>query len=372
MRLPIAAARVAVTAAWLLTRAALASAQGVAPPPPPPSPPRAASPSLLGRWLDVQQASLNLRYREQETNEGVISNNQIQHQQQFRFRIKVDPAARYTVHFGAFTGAGFGSGWNNTGLGTGDFAGYLVFKQLFAAAEPIAGVEVQAGGLYTWRGESTEVTTYDNDAYVTGVRASLRRPARLFFNEVTYTYANLDAAVPPNALRRFDQFDDLNYQQIGVMKAIGKRAGSSFEFATHGGVRSLRAAVRMRTPELRVVDAFLIEFYDRTNGANPAGGFAVTADKAVFKNALALHGGFASIDRYYSPPNGDRYLQGNHLFGRATWTLSREWALQGFVTRAVRTDFTTATGTRVDVLVQFSLLPSLQRLNLIPQQARRR
>jgi hypothetical protein len=260
MRFPFVAARVAVTAAWLLTRAALPSAQGSAPPPPqPPPPPRAASPSLLGRWLDVQQASLNLRYREQENTEGVILNNAIQHQEQFRFRFKLDPAARYTVHFGAFTGANFGSGWNNTGLGTGDFAGSLVFKQLFAAAEPIAGVEVQAGSMYPWRGESTEVTAYDNDGYVTGVRASVRRPARLFFNEVTYTYANLDGAAPPNAFRRFDQFDDLNYQQIGVMKAIGKRAGSSFEFATHGGVESLRAALRMRTPELRVVDAILVE-----------------------------------------------------------------------------------------------------------------
>jgi hypothetical protein len=103
------------------------------------------------------------------------------------------------------------------------------------------------------------------------------------------------------------------------------------------------------------------------NGANPAGGFAVTADKAVLKNALALHGGFAKIDRFYAPPNGDRYLQGNHLFGRATWTLSREWAIQGFVARAVRTNYTIATGTRVDVLLQFNLLPSLQRLNLIPR-----
>jgi hypothetical protein len=101
------------------------------------------------------------------------------------------------------------------------------------------------------------------------------------------------------------------------------------------------------------------------NGANPAGGFAVTVDKMVLKNALALHGGFSKIDRFYAPPNGDRYLQGNHLFGRATWTLSREWAIQGFVTRAVRTNFTIATGTRVDVLLQYNAVPVLRRLKVI-------
>jgi hypothetical protein len=379
MRLPVLAARVAVTAAWLVTRAALASAQGGAPPPPravspspgpvspaqaPVSAPTAASSSPLGRWLDVQQASLNLRYREQETNQGVVSNNQIQHQQQFRFRITLDPAARYTVHFGAFTGAVFGSGWDNTGIGTGDATSSLVMKQLFAAAEPIEGVEVQAGSLYVWRGESTEITTYDNDGFVTGARASVRRPARLFFNEVTYTHANLDGAAPTNAFRRFDRMDDVNHRQIGVVKSIGKRASSSFEFSTLAGVRSLRAAVRTRTPELRVIDTFLIEFYNRVNGANPAGGFAATVDKAVFKNTLALHGGFSAIDRHYAPPNGDRYLQGNHLFARATWTLSREWAVQGFVTRAVRTDYTIATGTRVDMLLQYNLLPALRQLRI--------
>jgi hypothetical protein len=381
MRLSSDAARVAVTLAWLLTRAALAAAQGEAPPPPrpassspgsvapsqdaAPAAQRPAPPSLLGRWLDVQQASLNLRYREQETSEGVVSNNQLQHQQQFRFRIKLDPAARYTVHFGAFTGNGFASGWNNTGLGTGEATGYLVLKQLFLAVEPIAGVEVQAGGLYPWRGESTEITTYDNDAYVTGVRASVRRPARLFFNEVTYTHANLDATARPNVFRRFDRFEDLNYRQIGVMRAIGRRALSSFDFTTHNGVRTLRAAARLRAPELRVVDAMLLEVYNRVNGANPAGGFAVSLDKAMFGNALALNGGFSAIDRRYAPSNGDRYLQGNHLFGRATWTLSREWTLQGFVARAVRTDYTIATGTRVDVLLQYNLIPALRRLNLV-------
>jgi hypothetical protein len=363
MRLPLVAARVAVTAAWLVMRAALASAQGSAPSA---LAPRPASPSPLGRWLDVQQASLNLRYRGQETNEGVVSNNHIQHQEQFRFRIKLDPAARYTVHFGAFSGPVFSGGWNNTGLGTGDPTGYFALKQLFLAAEPIDGVELQAGGLYPWRGESTEITTYDNDSYVTGVRASVRRPAQLFFNDVTYTQANLDHTAPPNVFRRFDRMDNVNYRQIAVIKALGTRASSFFDFTTHGDVRTLRAAARMRTPEVRVADAVLIEYYNRVNGASPAGGFAVSMDKALFGNAVALNGGVSAIDRHYTPPNGDRYLQGNHLFGRATWVLAREWALQAFVARAVRTDYTIATGTRVDVVVQYNLIPALQRLNIAP------
>ena len=303
------------------------------------SAPRAASPSLLGRWLDVQQASLNIRYREQETNEGVVSNNHIQHQQQFRFRITLDPAARYTVHFGAFTGAVFGSGWDNTGIGTGDATSSLAMKQLFVAAEPIAGVEVQAGSLYFWRGESTEITSYDNDGYVTGARVSVRRPARLFFNDVTYTHAEsgrhrADQRLPP---LRSDRRRELSADRRGE----GDRQASVVILRIHDastacGRCAPRCACARRS--CASIDAFLIEFYNRVNGANPAGGFAVTVDKAVLKNTLALHGGFSAIDRHYAPPNGDRYLQGNHLFARATWTLSREWAIQGFVTRAVRTD----------------------------------
>jgi hypothetical protein len=394
-----AAARVAVTAAWLLARAALAAGQAAAPPPRPSpsssrpdtapsaqSAPATRPSSRLSRWLDPQQASLNLRYREQETSEGVVGFNQIQHQEQFRFRVKLDRAARYSVHLGAFSGQGFGIGWNNTGIGTGDATPYFALKQLFVAAEPIAGVEAQVGSLYLWRGESTEITGYDNDGFITGLRVSVRRPAQLFFNEITYTQANLEASAPPFVFRRFDRFDDVNYRQFGVTRTFGRLVASSFDVTTHNGVETLRAGGRLRIAggratdgratdgratgmvvrgAMRAIDGVRVEVYRRVNGPNPASGFAATADKALFKNAIALSGGLSVIDRHYTL-SGDRFGPGNHLFLLAAAPLSREWTLQVFAANAINTDYALTNGTRVDVVIQYNLLQSLRRLKLLP------
>jgi hypothetical protein len=358
MHVPIASARVAVTLLWLLTRAALASAQGAAPPPPP-------RPSLLGRWLDVQQASLAVRYREVETSDDVVTSNHIQYQEALRFRVKFDSAARYTVSVGAASGEGFWIAWDNTGIGTGEGSGYFALKHLFFTGGPVAGVEVQAGSMPLWRGESSEITTYDNDGYVLGFRGAVRMPKRLFFNEVTYTEANLDGAAPPYVFRRLDRIDDLNYRQFGVVKAIGRRTAVSFDVTSHAGVRTLRAGGRVRTPEWRVADGIRVEGYRRVNGANPASGFAVTADKVLFGNKLALSGGFASVDRFYTL-NADRFFAGTRVFGVAVVPLSREWTAQFYATRAVHNDFRVPLGTRIDVALQYNFLPALRRLNLVP------
>ena len=79
---------------------------------------------------------------------------------------KFDAAGRYAVNFGLFTGVRFTSGWNNTPWGTSPAQWNLAFKALYAAAEPITGLEVQVGGLYIAKGESTELTTYDEDGYL--------------------------------------------------------------------------------------------------------------------------------------------------------------------------------------------------------------
>jgi hypothetical protein len=365
MHFPRSSARVAVTALWLLTRAALASAQGAAQPPPPRPAPSARAPSLLGRWLDLQQASLSIRYREVETSDDVVTSNHIQHQQALRFRVKLDSAARYTINVGALTGEGFWIAWNNSGIGTGERTGYFALKHLFFAGELLKGVEVQAGSMPLWRGEATEIIGYDNDGYILGVRASVRRPARLFFNEVTYTEANLDGAAPPFVFRRLDRIDDLNYRQFGVVKAIGRRTAVSFDVTSHAGVRTLRAGGRVRTPEWRVADSIRVEGYRRVNGANPASGFAVTADKALFKNKLALIGGFGSVDRHHTL-NADRFFAGNRWFVGGNVPVSREWTVAGYITRAVHNDFRVPLGMRIDAVAQYNFVPALRRLNIIP------
>lgn len=354
--------QILIAALWLLTRATLApaqgaSAQGAAPPPSPRTSP-------LGRWLDVQQASLNVRYREVETSEGAVANNQIQHQQQFRLRLKADPAGRYALHVGIFSGRNFGSGWNNTGIGTGDPTAPIAVRQLFLAAQPLPGLELQVGSLYLWRGESTEITTYDNDGYLTGLRVVVRRPAQLFFDQVTYTEAHLGDVEQPNAFRRLDRLGDVNYRQAGLVKAIGPLASVSTDFTTHERIRTMRAAGRLRTPALRAIDVLRLEGYRRLNGEQEAGGFALAGERAITKR-LNVIAGLSVIDRDYLL-NGDRYDRGNHLYAIASYALTPVWTLQTFVARAVHTEFEVANGTRVDVVVNYNLLRALQQLRVLP------
>jgi hypothetical protein len=146
--------------AWLL----LSSVAWAQPPSPPPSPP------ALGRWIDLQNATLNLRYRFVDTSDGVVTTNQLQHRETLRARVKFDSRGRYALHLGVFTGVRFTSGWDNTGWGINPAQKNLAFKASYLSAQPLAGVDVEAGGLYIVKGESTEVTTYDDDGYVMGER----------------------------------------------------------------------------------------------------------------------------------------------------------------------------------------------------------
>ena len=117
------------------------------------------APPQLARWLELQNATLNLRYRLADNSAGVTTTNQLQHRETLRARVKFDPSARYTLNLGLFTGPRFTSSWDNTGWGISDAQKNLAFKAMYLAAIPVPGVEVQYGGLYIVRGDSTELTS---------------------------------------------------------------------------------------------------------------------------------------------------------------------------------------------------------------------
>src|SRR5688500_1769128 len=76
--------------------------------------------AFVKRWLDLQNATLNLRYRYVDNSAGVTTTNQLQHRETLRGRVKIDKSARYALNFGLFTGVRFSSGWDNTPWGIGD------------------------------------------------------------------------------------------------------------------------------------------------------------------------------------------------------------------------------------------------------------
>jgi hypothetical protein len=314
----------------------------------------------LARWIDLQNATLNVRYRFIDTSAGLITTNQIQHRETLRARLKLDAPGRYALNLGLFTGSRFTSGWNNTGVGLGDWQHPLSFRNLFFAAQPIAGVEGQYGSMYIIKGESTEITTYDDDGYVIGERVSVRRPRQFFFDEISATVGYLSsdpAEIGVN--KRFKYLNDRpNYGHYLIDKKLGARGGVSADFTSVGGTETWRAAANINAKELRAVDSILFENYKRTND-NPAYGFAVTATKAVTRK-ISVNGGYASIDQHYGGLNSDRFHIGNRVFGMATYIFTPRFTGSAFLTRAVGNEIAIPQRTLLNLIFTYNALPDLR------------
>jgi len=334
------------------------SGQAPAPPEKKPAPP-------MARWVDVQNATLNTRYRFIDNSAGTITTNQIQHRETLRGRLKFDAPGKYALNIGVFSGSRFTSGWNNTGIGMGDWqATPLSVRAVYFAVQPVPGIEAQYGSLYIVKGESTEITTYDEDGYVIGERLSVRRPRDFFFDEMSATvgYLTGDAREIPVSKRVKYLNDRPNYGHFLVDKKFASRAGTSLDFASVDGSRTWRAAANVNTRETKAVDSILFENYKRTNN-HPAYGFAVTANKAVTRK-VALQGGYASIDPFYGGLNADRFHIGKRVFFMTTYTFSPRFSGSAFITRAVGNNVPIPQRTLSNLIFTYNVLPDLRRTGL--------
>ena len=316
----------------------------------------------LSRWFELQLAQLYLRYRFVENSAGLTTANQSQHKETFKARFKFDRRGRYSINAGLFSGRSFIATWNNTGLGTGQAQSNLALKQLFFSAVPTQGLEMQYGGLYLARGESTEITSYDEDGYSMGQRVVLKRPEKFFFDEISVTYAYLGDASTPNINKRYHRIKQSNYHQFLVDKRISNRAAVSVDYTFEDGREVLREAIKLSIPRSRVLDTIRFENYQRLD-VNPAHGFALHGEKEIFER-LMLGGGYAKIDPKYGNLNADRFLTGKRLFFLANLQITPEFSLSTYLTRAVAISAPIAQRTRFDLIFRYNLLKSLQRTGL--------
>ena len=323
--------------------------------------PSAATRERIGRWFEVQNTTLNLRYRFIDTTAGVTTTNQLQHRETVRGRVKFDKSARFTWNFGVFTGTRFSSGWDNTGWGIAGAQKNFAFKASYVSAMPVAGVEAQYGGFYFLRGESTEVTTYDEDGYLIGQRVSVKRPKQLYLDEISATVGYLapDPREIPISKRTKYLNDAPNYRHFLVDKKFGKRAGLSVDFTSAAGARTWRQGITLKTPELRVIDTVILEVYERTNQTADQG-FALTLDKAVHKK-VSTNFGYASIDTRYGILNADRFQVGNRVFAMVIYNITPEFLASAFITRAVGNDVPLAQRTLSNIVFTYNALPALKR-----------
>ena len=316
----------------------------------------AASAQDFSRWIDVQAFTLGARYRVVDDSNDVRTTNQVQENNTFKTRVKADRAGRIALNAGVFTGNSFTGSWNNTGIGTGDGTADVSVKQLFVSAVPVNGIEAQVGSLYLVRGESTEITSYDNDGYLAGERVTVRKPQQFFFDEISITHGYLGDMTLPSVFDRADRLADSNYRQLLVGKKLGKQAAMSADWTDTVNGATWRAAASIKVPT--VVNAVRFEYYGRPAG--DAWGGAIAAEGKL-PRGIVTSLGYANIDRDYGGLNSDRFNRGARLFTTTNIPVVGPLSASVFYTHAVGNDFVVPIGQRLDVVVTYNVVAAFQK-----------
>ena len=304
--------------------------------------------------LELQSVTFGLRYRMLENQLGSRSQNWSDHHQGLKLGLRLDRAARYSLTAAALNGDSFQAGWNLRGVRDGQSSNRVFLKQLYVTGKPAEGVEFQYGGLGLVRGESSEITSYDNDGYLTGQRLTLS-PKRVV-DELTVTAGYLGDFRDPSVTRRLHRLSEINYGQVLVRKKLTERLTATADYTDEDGERTLRQGLAIRPS--RGIDLIRLEAYERVSGTRGAGG-AITVEKPFGRTRLAAS--FASVDDHYRPVNGDRYGRGRRFSLTSTTTVTDEVSLQVFVTRALNDELVMGNHTRLDVHVRYELAGLLRK-----------
>lgn len=320
----------------------------------PPEPP-------LRRWFEFQQFVLGTRYRLIESSADEVTSNHMQYREQIRARVNLDPKKRYTINAGLFSGNSFISSWDNLGPGTGDFDGdnhYL--KQLYFDAAPSSGFDAQFGGLFVTRGEMTEYTSYDDDGFLVGGRASIRYPKSLYLDEITITHGTLGPSNQPNLWDRWKLLDDTNYTQVLGAKRFSQMVAASLDYTNYEDTDTIRGAIALRFKPKSALSALRYEQYVRTSEPNSAAGFAITAERPITK-WVRLQGGYTTIDEHYGGLNADRIQRGRRFYAIATVPIYGPLTGTIFATRALDADYSLSNKVRFEAVLAWDVLSSLRQ-----------
>ena len=325
--------------------------------------PQASNDAPIRRWLDVQQLTVYSRYRFVENNSDVTTSDQLQYKESIRARFNFDAKKRYTVNVGFFSGSSFTSSWNNWGAGTGDFDGHDHYvKQLFASAIPVDGFEVQGGGIYMARGEQDEFVSYDDDGFLMGLRASLKRPKNFWFDEFTVSRGAIGPLSEPDIADRWDSFKHPNYTQVLGAKKFSAMFAGSLSYERQVGADIVRGAVTVHLSKRALVNTIRYEQYHRFN-LHEASGFALWADRGLSKY-LRVQGGYVTVDEFYGGWNADRMQNGRRFFGIATIPIYGPLAASLYFTQALNTDYKITINRRFDAVISYDVLDTLRRAHI--------
>ena len=356
--------------------------------------PVVAQQPLLGRWLDLQTLSHAERYRNAYNNGDIHVFEDGQQRSLVEGKFKFDAQEKYAIGFRASSGRYFnwayadyaGKGFKasladpnffaatyapsqlgpifasfaqdpagGAILSSCQSAGWEFYvRELYFTATPVKAITVEFGSFGIQRGLSTEITTFDDDGYLTGERVRIHDAKHLFFDQVGYTNAFFGDISTVNVFDRGASFKRANYHQFFADKRFNSHVAVSAEFTNQVGSNTLREAAVFATNETRLIDNVRFETYQRVNSTNLQGteigggsGYAVAAEKK-FTNRFSGDAGFAAIDKDYGvyaghlavqavgfTLNGDTYGLGKRPFAHASYKINPVITAFGFYTHAV-------------------------------------
>lgn len=317
----------------------------------------------FARWLDPQTFTVSGRYDYIEDAGDRTLQNRMQWQAQIHGAFKVDAAGHYRVHAGLTTGDNFSAGWNVTGVGTGEGSAKIYLTQLFVAAEPWNGIETHYGSLYPTRGQSTEITTYDNDSYVTAGRVHVRRPRELFFDEIIVSVGYVGYLDRAFVFDRTGAFSRQNYWRVLASKQVLAGLTVSTDYAVIDDDSMLHQGATWRVAQ-SWVDTVRGEYGVQLRGRSHHTAFAFSGQKQIA--AVTTQVGYANVDPLFGVLNGDSYGVGDRLFTDGSFALPLNLAATWFVQKEISPPVTSRNALRVDLGVRWNVLETLKRTRALP------
>ena len=317
----------------------------------------------LARWLDAQTFTVSGRYDYIEGARDRTLQNRMQWQAQIHGAFTVDAAGRYRVHAGLTTGDNFSAGWNATGIGTGEGSATIYLTQVFVAAEPWNGIELHYGSLYPTRGQSTEITTYDNDGYVTAGRVHVRRPRELFFDDLIVSVGYVGYLDRAFVFDRTGAFSRQNYWRVLVSKQVlaGLTVSTDYAVIDDDGVLHQGATWRV---DQSWIDTVRGEYGVRLRGGSHQTAFAFSGQKQIA--GVTMQVGYANVDPVFGVLNGDSYGAGDRMFIDGSFALPLDLTATWFVQKEISPPITSRNDLRVDLGLRWNVLTTLKGVGALP------
>jgi hypothetical protein len=311
---------------------------------------QADEPVRIGRWVTLREAELGVRVRSQRGSDGAANIERLEHRVAVGGQFAIDQPARRRLVFGAYTGNGYGSGWNASGIG-GTFSPTVYLKHLYAAISIGRHLEVEYGSLYPIPGRSTTTVGYDNDGYLAGQRVRLTKATRLF-DHITATYAHFGTTGPQQFTGRLSTLWRPNLAQVYVRKELTPGWTVAGDYMAGAGTRTVRLALAGTN---RVgLDTLGIEAYRER--ARPRGfGFGAHATRSLTPR-VSLRIGYGDIDSRQALLSGTEFFDGRRIYAQTEMRVTRGLSGRVLWTQAFANARPIAAARRVEVGLWWNVL----------------